>query len=1031
MEYLPPAVDIVERIQRLCFILLFFCCTNIYSTTTYTVGAGGTYPTIAAAYGACTAATDYVLDIRSDYNAVAEAKPISLVQLTNKSSSNTVTIRPQAGVAGLAITGTAAQIFYFNGADYVIIDGRPGGSGASDFTISNTNTAAGMFAFQFAADATNNTIKYCTVKGAGTSVASNTGGVINFGTAAAGGNDNNTIDNCTIQKSSGGAPGIVISALGSSGNINTGIVLSNNNLVDATRYFVFIDTYNDGWTITGNNFYQSAAHAPTGAFYFIYITAGAGHSITNNYLGGQAPLCAGGAYTLNAAAQQVDLIYFATTSGTSNTVTGNTFKNITSACTGSFYGISTAATSQNFTVSLNIFQDLNLAGAFTGIDIASSGTSTVSSNTIGSAAANNISLSKLALHYGISLHNNGTYTCSGNTIQQCNLTNAGSNNAFYGIYIIGTGVSCSTNAVRNITSAGTGSFYTYGIYVYDNASAVVSFNTIHDITLSEPFIGLFVQNSGGGTVNSNTIGSSANNNISLSSGNTNNFGIYLIGSLSSSSFTVNSNVVQEVSSTSTGDIFFGINHSTGTISMDRDTVRNIDLLTASTINLNCGICLSSSGAGNTVTKCCVKNINANTAGATDVQVCGIYLSATTGGTITKCHVSGLKMSSSSATSVNYGIGVFAGGWNIYNNVVLMDNGADGHSPLLRALYYNGNAAGNIYHNSIKVYGAATSGTAYSAALDLNAGAGVVIKNNIFQNVRSGGSGIKYAVYSNSATAGTYDYNYLETTAAPIANWQGTDENTIALWRTASGASANEINGTITLENVFGYSSTVTIKNKGVNLFATVPDDKNTNPRSTPSPWIGAWEGINPLPIELLSFISYCNEGKVRLTWTTATETNNDYFTILRSQDGIDFVPLTVIKGAGNSSRMLSYFFSDEDPLTGTSYYKLKQTDFDGKYSCSFIIAAAQNQCGVKDVLFPNPTGGSFTIRLNGQNNKRLLVVILDMLGREVYNSVVNMEDVSGSDRVVITPGENIPFGIYYVVASSDTQIIKHKLMLTK
>jgi fibronectin-binding autotransporter adhesin len=184
-----------------------------------------------------------------------------------------------------------------------------------------------------------------------------------------------------------------------------------------------------------------------------------------------------------------------------------------------------------------------------------------------------------------------------------------------------------------------------------------------------------------------------------------------------------------------------------------------------------------------------------------------------------------------------------------------------------------------------------------------------------------------------------------------------------------------------------------------------------------------------LPISLLGFTAEGEELKVHLKWMTATETNNDYFTVERSFDGINFEPINTVKGAGNSTRLLSYSYFDNLPLVGINYYRLKQTDFDGKYSYSPIAATGKNENNFA-AIFPNPTSGTFSVQLNLQTENEVLIVMQDILGREVYASKVNV-DPSGSSIVTITPNEDIPSGIYYVIASSNDKISKHKLMISK
>ena len=101
----------------------------------------------------------------------------------------------------------------------------------------------------------------------------------------------------------------------------------------------------------------------------------------------------------------------------------------------------------------------------------------------------------------------------------------------------------------------------------------------------------------------------------------------------------------------------------------------------------------------------------------------------------------------------------------------------------------------------------------------------------------------------------------------------------------------------------------------------------------------------PLPIELINF-ECAEDGKNNIiTWQTASEINNDYFTLERSEDGIHWSVLATIEDAGNSTMLLDYKFVDSSPYVSYTYYKLKQTDFDGNYEYS-DICAIQNESGI-------------------------------------------------------------------------------------
>lgn len=94
---------------------------------------------------------------------------------------------------------------------------------------------------------------------------------------------------------------------------------------------------------------------------------------------------------------------------------------------------------------------------------------------------------------------------------------------------------------------------------------------------------------------------------------------------------------------------------------------------------------------------------------------------------------------------------------------------------------------------------------------------------------------------------------------------------------------------------------------------------------------------NPLPVELLSFTAMANKGQVDLEWATASERDNDYFTVERSKDAVDFEAVLYVDGAGYSQGILHYTDVDRAPMRGLSYYRLRQTDFDGTSKVSDVV----------------------------------------------------------------------------------------------
>jgi hypothetical protein len=194
------------------------------------VGPTGNYTSLTAAFAAIAASgvsCPVILELEASYVSSVETFPITIPPLGNN-STNTITIRPDTGATNLLIAKSAAQIFNLNGANYLIIDGRAGGLGTtSQLTISDSLTTGSTI--RFINGASNNTIKYCTIKGLANAT---TNGVIVFSTAGTlEGNNNNTIDNCDIGAGTAN-PFNLIYALGTYALPNTNNNITNNNLHD-------------------------------------------------------------------------------------------------------------------------------------------------------------------------------------------------------------------------------------------------------------------------------------------------------------------------------------------------------------------------------------------------------------------------------------------------------------------------------------------------------------------------------------------------------------------------------------------------------------------------------------------------------------------------------------------------------------------------------------------------------------------------------------------------------------------------------
>ena len=142
----------------------------------------------------------------------------------------------------------------------------------------------------------------------------------------------------------------------------------------------------------------------------------------------------------------------------------------------------------------------------------------------------------------------------------------------------------------------------------------------------------------------------------------------------------------------------------------------------------------------------------------------------------------------------------------------------------------------------------------------------------------------------------------------------------------------------------------------------------------------------PLPIELLNFNGYPENGYNQLEWTTASEINNDRFVIERSHDGVLFEILGEISGQANSNRNVQYNFIDENINNGILYYRLRQVDYDGAYTYSNTIAIKQSE-NAEISFFPNPTKGNVKLNFVSKSNEDLTISI-NSLFQEIHRQEI-------------------------------------------
>lgn len=173
-----------------------------------------------------------------------------------------------------------------------------------------------------------------------------------------------------------------------------------------------------------------------------------------------------------------------------------------------------------------------------------------------------------------------------------------------------------------------------------------------------------------------------------------------------------------------------------------------------------------------------------------------------------------------------------------------------------------------------------------------------------------------------------------------------------------------------------------------------------------------------LPIELYSFKASLQSEKVLLQWSTASELNNDFFTIERSRDAFVFKSIGEVNGAGVSGVKLSYAFTDDHPLDGLNYYRLKQTDFDGRYSYSAVEVVEVISAEKAIIAYPNPFMHELMVQATKAGG---IVTIYDIVGQEIFRGTTN----EGMTKISTT---NLLSGIYLVRYTRNNQTVQLRMV---
>jgi hypothetical protein len=178
--------------------------------------------------------------------------------------------------------------------------------------------------------------------------------------------------------------------------------------------------------------------------------------------------------------------------------------------------------------------------------------------------------------------------------------------------------------------------------------------------------------------------------------------------------------------------------------------------------------------------------------------------------------------------------------------------------------------------------------------------------------------------------------------------------------------------------------------------------------------------VSVLPIELLYFKPYYENNVVKLKWVTSSEIDNDYFTIEKTLDGVNIENIETIDGLGNSKTLKEYYTEDRTITSKVMYYRLKQTDFNGKTTKTdwySVDVELTNDI----VIYPNPVNDELKIKFNnGISNTD--IKIYDLTGKIIYET--NYNDINGVGEIDIDL-TNVPKGLYLVEILNNLYKLEH------
>ncbi|MFH0867140.1 MAG: T9SS type A sorting domain-containing protein [Bacteroidota bacterium] len=322
---------------------------------------------------------------------------------------------------------------------------------------------------------------------------------------------------------------------------------------------------------------------------------------------------------------------------------------------------------------------------------------------------------------------------------------------------------------------------------------------------------------------------------------------------------------------------------------------------------------------------------------------------------------------------------------------------------------------------------------------LTGAAGITMCSNIFRTSLGEKTGatinsLGYAVFTNAAVSpfATIDYNiyYITGQDNNYVGYGNSATCTLAQWRTFTGQDANSLEQDPFFTSVTDLHINPVPPTNYVagTTCASITTDIDNDPRTQ---YVrGADENSSSLPIQLLSFTADCIGNAININWSTVSEINNDYFTIERSNgndtEGSEWEIAGMVKGAGSSNEILNYSFIDNKlppaATTATLYYRLKQTDYDGKFEYFQPLATycTNEKTFTLNSMYPNPATDIIYINYYSDEEQTVKATVYNSAGSEILFENFNCNKGSNLNQLNLS---KLPKGLYLLVLKNNSGLI--------